>query len=66
MLDLSHSGARLQLNETGALPDEFILVMARNGTVRRCCQVIWRAEHTVGVQFLPVDQFKGRKLRFNR
>jgi hypothetical protein len=51
MLDVSSTGARLQVNDTRELPDEFVLVLSRNGRVRRRCRIVWRGEHLIGIHF---------------
>jgi PilZ domain-containing protein len=51
MLDISSGGARLQLNETAEIPDQFDLVLSRSGTVQRYCRVVWREQHLIGVEF---------------
>lgn len=52
MADLSATGARLQVQQPAALPDEFILLLSHTGQLRRKCSVTWRAETEVGVKFL--------------
>lgn len=52
MLDVSATGAQIQLNDTTEIPDELFLVLSRNGEVRRRCRVVRREEHKVGVQFI--------------
>jgi hypothetical protein len=49
--DLSGAGAHLKTSEASTLPDEFVLLLAANGTVRRACYVVWRSEIAVGVEF---------------
>jgi hypothetical protein len=51
MSDVSHTGARLVLEDDDELPDSFLLLLTRNGGTRRQCRVIWRAGMTVGVAF---------------
>jgi hypothetical protein len=52
MIDISGTGARLRVETSDALPDEFILLLSHDGQLRRQCTVAWRAEGSVGVQFL--------------
>lgn len=52
MLDVSDAGARLQLDVPGTLPDEFILVLSRDGRLSRKCRIRWRRRDMVGVRFL--------------
>lgn len=49
--DVSHSGARLVLDNDDNLPDKFTLLLSRNGRARRRCRVVWRTGLTVGVEF---------------
>jgi hypothetical protein len=63
MADVSSSGARLIVKTPTEVPDEFNLLLSRNGSVRRRCKVMRRSEGEVGVQFLhpkPAAQ-KGRR-----
>jgi PilZ domain len=51
--DISDGGARLVVHAPETLPAEFILVEgAERAFSRRTCQIVWRAEAQVGVQFL--------------
>ena len=52
VIDISGTGARLAVNATDALPDNFMLLLSHDGELRRYCAVAWRAEDSVGVQFL--------------
>jgi hypothetical protein len=52
MLDLSVSGAKLKLDANTQLPQQFILVMSRDGRLNRRCQTMWREKDVLGVQFL--------------
>ncbi len=51
MIDVSASGARLVLQSTEQPPDEFRLVLSRNGRVHRHCGVVWHGKKMVGVRF---------------
>jgi hypothetical protein len=53
MQDVSAGGACLELKTPDALPDNFILVLSRDGQLRRQCSVVWRAKSTIGVEFIP-------------
>jgi hypothetical protein len=52
MLDVSATGARLRIQTTSAVPDEFTLVLSKGGRVRRRCQIVWRREDIMGIRFL--------------
>jgi hypothetical protein len=55
MLDVSASGARLKLNAASEVPDEFTLVLAKEGRVRRRCRIVWRREDVMGIRFLTLQ-----------
>ena len=52
VLDVSASGARIQLQTPNDIPDKFILLLSKNGKVRRQCQVVRRTEIELGVRFV--------------
>ena len=58
LCDASQEGAQLAVADPAALPDEFILALSSDGAARRRCRVTWRAEDSIGVQFLK-DVKKG-------
>ncbi len=49
--DVSHTGARIMLDNDDELPDRFLLMLTRNGGAIRRCRVIWRTGATIGVEF---------------
>lgn len=49
--DVSESGARLGVEDSDAIPDQFVLLLAANGSAQRKCRVIWRAGEEIGVEF---------------
>jgi PilZ domain len=52
LLDISEGGARLTSQcRTCDLPDKFFLLLA-GGSVKRACQVRWRDDRCVGIQFM--------------
>jgi hypothetical protein len=53
--DISAGGARLALSVGGEVPNEFLLSLSRDGTVRRRCQIAWRAEDQIGVRFVATQ-----------
>jgi hypothetical protein len=53
VVDISAAGARLVVQASEGLPDQFTIVLSRNGQLRRPCSVVWRSEHAMGVKFLP-------------
>jgi methyl-accepting chemotaxis protein len=50
--DISNSGARIGISNPDEIPDRFALLLSANGGTRRQCQVIWRKESQIGVEFL--------------
>jgi PilZ domain len=53
LCDVSATGARLALapRVLAKLPEEFILVLAKQGKVNRRCRIVWRSQDAVGVRF---------------
>ncbi len=49
--DVSETGARIDIDETKTIPDQFVLLLASNGSARRKCRVMWRKPHQFGVTF---------------
>ena len=56
IIDVSSTGARLVLPEPTELPETFLLVLSRNGDVRRQCELSWIKEKRVGIRFLRPQQ----------
>jgi hypothetical protein len=52
MLNVSASGAKLALREPTDTPEEFVLMLSRNGAVQRRCKVVRRADKELGVKFV--------------
>ncbi len=51
VLDISASGARLDVHHAAAIPQRFRLLIDLEGT-ERTCEVVWRRENSVGVKFI--------------
>ena len=49
--DISITGARLDIDESKPIPDNFTLLLASNGSARRLCRVVWRKPRQIGVTF---------------
>jgi len=49
--DISETGARLMVDDSGLVPEKFDLVFSRNCEARRHCKVVWRNPQQIGVQF---------------
>lgn len=52
VLDVSASGAKIEIKIPIEIPDEFDLHLSSNGQVRRHCQVVRRTEKEIGVHFV--------------
>lgn len=52
LADVSEGGARITDFGSAILPDKFEVILTKNGTVRRRCQVVWRTGLEVGVRFV--------------
>ena len=53
VVNISHSGARLQVPLTD-LPKTFLLLMTADAKVARNCKVVWRKGNEFGVAFTDV------------
>jgi hypothetical protein len=60
MVDVSASGARLSQLGSTEVPDKFDLVLTRNGTVRRKCEVVRRSEQDLGIRFFPTKSVQSQ------
>jgi len=49
--DVSDTGARLDVEDSQAVPDHFMLLLSGTGSARRSCRVIWRQPGQIGVAF---------------
>ena len=55
LLDISRSGARLSIDSSAIIPDEFILELSAE--LHRWCQGrSWRSEKQVGVQYVSLPK----------
>jgi PilZ domain len=53
ILDLSHSGARLAVSSPSAnLPRHFTLILFKDGSLQRDCEIVWSDRHYAGVRFV--------------
>jgi hypothetical protein len=55
LVNVSASGAKLKFAPSAPVPDLFVLLLSRNGKVRRQCQVAWRQPDSVGVRFVASE-----------
>jgi len=51
IVDMSESGAQLDVPGDSDVPSEFWLLIGGNSHVRRQCRVVWRSGNRFGVQF---------------
>jgi hypothetical protein len=51
IVDISEGGARLNIDASQDLPQEFTLVLGRHGCPYRRCRIVWRKETQMGVVF---------------
>ncbi len=51
LVDISDTGARLELRTPAEMPETFNLLLSANGAVQRRCQIVWRSNSQIGVQF---------------
>ena len=49
--DISARGACINTKDAEDIPDNFVLLLAENGSPRRRCRVIWRKPRQLGVKF---------------
>jgi hypothetical protein len=49
--DISDSGARLHVENTKIVPDNFVLLLSTTGKPKRKCRVVWRKDGQIGVEF---------------
>ena len=52
VVDISKGGAMLSVDDVGAIPDTFLLMLSPSGGVRRKCKVVRRSMQEIGVQFV--------------
>ena len=57
--DVSDGGARITAAHSNILPDMFELILTRNGTARRYCQVVWRRKPHIGIKFIEPSEARG-------
>ena len=49
--DISDTGARLDIDDSKEIPDNFMLWLSSSGLARRKCKVVWRKPRQIGVSF---------------
>jgi len=63
IVDLSDAGARLKVDPEHKLPEQFILVMSRDGLLNRRCRTVWRQEDQLGVNFVSQTSLRPKAQR---
>jgi hypothetical protein len=49
--NISDRGAHINVADSEAFPDSFVLLLAESGATRRRCRVIWRKPREIGIKF---------------
>lgn len=57
--EISETGARLRVDAPDAVPDCFTLLLKGEVVRVRRCQVVWRSESHVGVEFASQPEHEG-------
>lgn len=55
IMDISHTGCRLQIPPTAHVPKVFRLLITPNGKVYRRCEIVWREGVQMGVKFVTMQ-----------
>jgi hypothetical protein len=63
LVNVSETGARLTISDVYDLPESFALHLTRESDGGRRCQIIWRRDYEVGVEFLSESPLKQNTLR---
>ena len=64
VVNISATGAKLILPASTEVPDCFVLVLSKQGGVRRQCEVTWRSEASIGVRFVSPVAVEDREVSF--
>lgn len=52
IVDISESGAQLEVFDTRDIPDDFSMLVGGQRAVKRLCHVVWRSHDRLGVKFV--------------
>ena len=63
LVNVSETGAHLTVSDVYDLPESFALHLTRESDGGRRCQIIWRRDHEVGVEFLSESSLKQNTFR---
>lgn len=61
LFDVSDEGARIEIDDTRDIPDQFVLFLSINGAARRNCQAVWREGRQIGVRVRKATDLPTRK-----
>jgi len=62
-IDVSEGGAKLKLDRSIDLPEQFLISLSERGEVQRLCRLVWRTAGEIGVRFIAPDGSKPAGLR---
>ena len=62
IIDMSETGAQLQVPADVSVPGEFSLLIGGNSHVRRQCHLVWRTGNRLGVRFHTVVKTSTRSV----
>ena len=51
-VDFSMGGAKIKIDESVELPEQFRITLSDRGDVQRLCRLVWRTANEVGVRFV--------------
>jgi hypothetical protein len=51
--DISATGAKILVENSDEVPEDFVLMLSERGKVLRLCHVVYRGKKQVGVAFRP-------------
>ncbi len=63
MVDVSATGAKLELQAPADVTDKFTLMLTESGSVFRDCKVSWRSANSLGIEFV-LDQAGNVKMPY--
>jgi hypothetical protein len=52
VLDVSDTGARIVIPSPTRISKEFWLVLSKDGSRRRRCQLVWRSDSQIGLKYI--------------
>ena len=55
--DVSEEGVRISIDMPRSVPQEFFLVLSKDGKLRRRCKVVWRSAEQIGACYLTAPTY---------